>query len=246
MQFNFPKRFRLLSAAGCLALLATPALAGPIYTFSVSEGVQPSNVGTITLTQVNNTTVDVLVDLIDTTLPLPEYGFLNSGGPHTPFAFTLAGTETGVTASFIEPPGGAYTFGIFSLSTSNGGNTPFGTFGISIDSTAGSGSSNAYFGDIEFNVSRPSGLSTDDFILNAALDPGSSGPAYFSADLTDGSNTGAQAWKLRDSTVTTLNAIPEPSSIALLGAGLMAFGLVRRRRPVRSIASYPIASPDSD
>src|SRR5436305_14843144 len=167
-------RFRLLSAAGCLTLLTTPAFAGPIYTFSVSEGVQPSNVGTITLTQVNNTTVDVLVALIDTTLPLPEYGFLNSGGPHTPFAFTLAGTETGVTASFIEPPGGAYTFGIFSLSTSNGGHTPFVLFGISIDSTAGSGSSNAYFGDIEFNVSRPSGLSTDDFILNAALDPGSS------------------------------------------------------------------------
>src|SRR6516165_10225531 len=90
-----------------LAPLA-PVYAGPTYVFTTSEGVQPSNVGTITLTQVNGTTVDVLVDLIDTTLPPPEYGFVNTGGPHTPLAFTLAGTKTGVSATFIDPPGGVY------------------------------------------------------------------------------------------------------------------------------------------
>src|SRR5690348_7333745 len=111
---------RAVTTAAFLVLLITPALAGPTYTFSVSEGLQPSDVGTITLTQLNSTTVDVLVDLIDTTLPLPEYGFINSGGPHTPFAFTLAGSESGVTGTFIQPPGGAYTFGLFSLSTNNG------------------------------------------------------------------------------------------------------------------------------
>src|SRR5262245_8725758 len=133
-------------AAGGLLLSAASALAGPIYTFTTSQGDQPSNVGTITLTQVNSTTVDVLVDLADTTLPLPRYGFINSGGPHTPFAFTLAGTESGVSATFLQPLGGAYTFGLFSLSTLNGDATPFGTFGISINSTAGNGTSNAYFG----------------------------------------------------------------------------------------------------
>ena len=185
-------------AAGGLLISATAALAGPTYTFATSEGVQPSNVGTITLTQVNSTTVDVFVDLADTTLPLPQYGFLNTGGPHTPFAFTLAGTETGVSANFILPPGGSYAFGLFSLSTADGGATPYGTFGISINSTAGNGSSNAYFGDLKFDVTRASGLSTDDFILNSALDTGSSGPAFFAADLTDGgSNTGSQAWKIR-------------------------------------------------
>src|SRR3954447_287149 len=79
--------------AGGILLSAVPAFAGPIYTFSTSEGVQPSSVGKITLTQVNSATVDVFVDLLDTTLPLPRYGFLNTSGPHTPFAFTLAGTE---------------------------------------------------------------------------------------------------------------------------------------------------------
>src|SRR4051794_28392732 len=105
--------FAALLTGGVLS--AVPAFAGPTYTFSTSEGVQPSNVGKITLTQVNTTTVDVFVDLLDTSLPLPRYGFLNTGGPHTPFAFTLSGTEAGVSASFLQPVGGSYTFGLFSL-----------------------------------------------------------------------------------------------------------------------------------
>ena len=213
--------------AGGLVLSAASAHAGPTYTFLTSEGSQPSNVGIITLTQVNNTTVDVLVDLIDTSLPLPEYGFINSGGPHTPFAFTLAGSEGGISASFIQPAGGLYSFGMFSLSTGNGDDMPYGTFGISIDSTAGNGTSKAYFGDLQFDVTRTSGLSTDDFILNTALGAGSSGPAYFAADLTNGGSiTGAQAWEIR----TDPTNVPEPTSLALFGSALLAFGFIRRRR----------------
>jgi len=78
-----------------------------------------------------------------------DVGVVNNAGPHTPFAFTLAGTETGVSAIFLQPVGGTYAFGMFNLSTDNGGATPFGNYGISINSTAGNGTSNAYFGDLE-------------------------------------------------------------------------------------------------
>src|SRR4029079_4476761 len=108
-------------------------------------------------------------DPSDPTLPAPQYGFINTGGPHTPFAFNLLGTGSGVSATFLQPSGGTYTFGAFSLSTTAHGAPPVGTFGISSDTTAGNGSSNAYYGDLKFDVTRASGLSTDDFIANASL-----------------------------------------------------------------------------
>lgn len=214
-------RSATIVAAGLL-LSAASAFAGPTYTFSASAGVQPANVGTITISQVSATTVDVLVDL------QPAYGFVNTGGPHTPFAFTLAGSEAGVSGTFLSPSGGTYRFGMFSLSTADGGATPYGIFGISISSTAGNGSRNAYYGDLEFQVTRATGLSTDEFILNTALGGGSSGPAYFAADLTDGTNTGSQAWEFLSHAPPA--SVPEPASFVTLGAALAALGVTRFRR----------------
>ena len=245
-------RMAIAGAFGGLLLSTAHAFAGPTYTFSTSTGTQPSNVGIITLTQVNANTVDVLVDLIDTTLPNPQYGFINTGGPHTPFTFTIAGTETGVSATFIQPSGGSFCpgtatcpptlFKLLSFSTGNESNTPFGSFGVAIDSSAQNGTVGAYFGDLEFQLTRTSGLSTDDFITNSAISPGDN--AYFAADLTNGpgsgfGNTGAQTWTIRSSRCTADCGpgpdvdVPEPGTLSTLGTMLIALGGVygmRRRR----------------
>jgi hypothetical protein len=202
-----------MTTAAAVATLALSAASSSAISFSLSSGTQPSNVGVITLTQVNSTTVDVLVDLLNT-----SYGFINTGGPHTPFAFNLAGSLTGVSASFINPAGGTYTSGTFSLNLSGGDNTPFGTFGVAIDSTAGNGSGNGYFGDLEFKLSRTGGLSVSDFVANS--DSGS----YFSADLSNGSNTGAQAWKTPD------RSVPDGGmTVLMLGSALAGLGAIARR-----------------
>ncbi len=219
------KLFKILPVAALAfaASLSTAAFAGPVYTFNTSTGVQPSNVGIITLTQNGANAVDVNVDLINAT-----YGFLNTGGPHTPFAFNLAGAGAlGIT--FTTPVAGTFAFGTLSLNTAGGSNTPYGAYTVAIDSSAGNGSGKAYYGDLLFTLTRAGGLSTDDFIANGS-------GAYFSADLTDGANTGAQAWMTRSEpslTVTALDIteeVPEPLTLSLFGAGIAGAVALRRRK----------------
>ena len=202
--------------------LSTAAFAGPIWVFSNSTGMQPTDVGVITLTQNGANAVNVSVDLKN------GYGFVNTGGAHTPFAFNLAGTGA-LSIGFTTPSGGQYTHSgpqnsivteSLSLNTAGGGNTPFGNFGVAIDDTAGNGSGNGYFGDLLFTLTRAGGLSTDDFIGNA-------NGVFFSADLSDGTNTGAQAWSVGIDPPTT---VPEPVTMSLFGAGLAGAFIARRRK----------------
>jgi len=196
------------------AVLSTPALAGPIYTFSTSSGTQPSNVGIITLTQVDNNSVDV-----DLAFSAANYGLVNTGGPHVTFGFNLAAGSGTLGIAFVTPVNGTFAFGSFSLDT-----TGAGGFNTILDDSAGNGSGKGYYGPLEFVLSRPGGLSTDDFIATA------SGP-YFEADLTDGpalGNTGEQTWTDRKDPPPT--NIPEPFTVSLFGAGLAGMTVLGRRR----------------
>ena len=212
-----------LAFAATIALSGTFAVAGPVYTFSVSQGTQPANAGIITLTQVDSDSVRVQVDL------LPGYGFLNTGGPHTPFAFNLFGSGALSISPFTTPASGTYASGVFVLNTAGGDNTPFGTFGIALDiPAAGNGSVNGYFGDLDFTLNRVGGLDTNDFVRNADNDP-ILGGSYFSADLSDGRNTGAQAWAGRTGITVVPTVVPLPGTLALFGVGLAGLAWSRRK-----------------
>src|SRR5260221_638187 len=108
------------------------------------------------LAQDGANSVDVYVELLSAT-----YGFVNTGGPHTPFAFNLSGSGA-LSIAFTEPLNGIFGLNVFTLNTGGGDNTPYGTFGVAIDSSAGNGSGNAYYGDLDFTLTRVGGLDTND------------------------------------------------------------------------------------
>jgi len=127
------------------ASLSSPALAGPVYIFSTSSGAQPSNVGTITLTQVDSNSVDV-----DLTFITPNYGLVNTGGPHVTFGFNLAGALDTLDISFVTPVSGAFTSGSFSLDTAGAGG-----FDTVLDDSAGNGSGKGYYGRLSLSFPAP-------------------------------------------------------------------------------------------
>ena len=206
--------------AAVSAAMSAPAVASPTssYIFQTSTGSQPSNVGTVTLTQNGADSVIIYLTLQS------GYGILNTGGPHTPFAFDVSGALSGVnglTAAFVTPqvPADASKF---SLNTSGVSNTPYGDFSVGVDYSAGNGSGNAYYGNLQITLTRSTGLDTADFLPNG-------NGVFFSADLTNGSNTGSQAWS-----VELPRRVPEPATLGLLGAGLIAGAAMRRRSRLKA------------
>jgi hypothetical protein len=211
-------KFALWGFAWALTLAAIPAHAGPTYSFGTSVGTQPANAGIITLTQNGANAVTVSVDLA------AGYGFINTGGPHTPFAFSVQGAGALSISAWTLPVKGIYAKGTFGLNTGGGSNSPYGSYNVAIDSSAGNGSGKGYYGDLLFTISRATGLSTDDFVVN------SSG-YYFSADLSNGSITGAQAWTIRQiASGPQPVRTPEPLTISLMIAGLFGVAVLRRGR----------------
>lgn len=138
--------------------------------------------------------------------------FASTGSPyptnHPGFGFNLAGAA--ITSANIVSPVNLDTFHIGSDTTS----PDFGTFAYYFD-IPGSGISAADAGPLQFTVSRASGVLVTDFTANTA------GYLFVADILNAAGGTGLSA-------INTV--VPEPMSVALVGGGLFALGLFRKRK----------------
>jgi hypothetical protein len=208
-------RFKALLSLCSIALLASAtaaARADQIDTFTSVSG-NGECCFKVVLDQVSSTEI-----LLTASLLSPATYWAETGGPHRGFTFNL--DVTGISVSNINSP---WTSSYVNLTSTT---DQYGSFTDWIDNGFETGTNSHYGGSLSFDITRAGGISFSDFVPNAVT-----GGYYFSADFLGQDNTGEGG--LNGPGVITGSAAPEPSSLLLLGTGILgAAGLLRRRMSV--------------
>jgi PEP-CTERM motif len=188
-------------------LVATPAQA-IVFNFTSDHctgtcGTPPF--GSVTLTQ-NGAAVDVVVDLFS-----PNEFVKTGAGDFQAFKFNAIDVVVGDITVTQNNPGQtlAPQTGAF-----NGDGTGNFLFGIAC-TTCGNGASDAFSTDIIFQVASAT-------IADLTV-PNNLGNVFVADIIGANGNTGAVD-------ATEAVSVPEPTTLALLGVGLVGFGIMRRRR----------------
>lgn len=170
------------------------------YDFNTSATHGSGPFGTVLLTQLSNTMVDVKVTLNSTLFP--GIGFVNSSGKEA-LDFNIAGSPA-VSDIHITDLTAGFSFPGVQLTA-----PPYGTFmyGIHCD-VCGNGGSNPYTGQLEFKISvTGQNLSISSFTQNSV-------GAFFATDIL-----------ANGATFDVAAEAPEPATFWLMGGALALLGL---------------------
>ena len=187
---------------------ATPASAG-VTTLTLDLAALPT--GPFTTPQFLNGGVFVLTPALGAS-SIPQ--IVNSGG-----VYSLQSTNSvyagGADTYLTRADGGAFSLLSVQIAALGGDN---GFWGISIGNTGGGFAAGGYFGTPLSQSWTTVDLTASAFLQNTTfvdLDPISQvGPNFAIAAIT----------------LSYVTEIPEPATVSLLGAGLLALGALRRRR----------------
>ena len=195
---------------GLLAMLATfivasgTASAALVYQLDTPAGTW----GNVSLSQATSGNATFNADSVDIAVTLTSPGqFVSTGGHFTftfnlPTTFSISGVTSGYTA---QAANGAYV------------QAGFGTFNGAIQCTGcGPGGSSPVGSTLNFTVTATSAITPNSFTT------GTGTTAHFTADILNGTT-----FVVGDSGHTS--TVPEPISLSLVGGGLLALGLFRKR-----------------
>ena len=203
---------------GLGAMLAVLAIAPAVNatTLDVSACCGSGPFGTVTLTQ--NGSGDVLV----TETLFSGIGFVKTGAGDA-IAFSITGDPSITIANLTSSLGTGTSSGFAQDGTPK--SSPYGPFmyGISCTAACGSGGSSPYFGTISFDV-QAAGLLVSSFTTT--------GGHMFASDVINNNILVDQDGKMVNPTGNVTDGggtVPEPTTISMLGAGLLGLGFIRRR-----------------